>query len=61
MREWTTPALSLATAIIGVAIFAVIVSKKSNTVAVVQSFASAFNSILQTALSPITGGSNGGN
>lgn len=38
-----------------VAVVAAIVSKKSNTSAVIQSFASGYSNILATGLSPITG------
>jgi hypothetical protein len=47
-------------AIIGVAILAVLVSKNSNTTAVLQAGSSAFSGSLGTALSPITGSSLGG-
>lgn len=40
-------------AIIGIAILAVVVSKKSNTSNVITSGADAFSNILKTALSPI--------
>lgn len=47
--------VTIATAIIGVAILAVLVSQKSNTSAVVQSFGSAFSNALGIAEAPVTG------
>ena len=47
---------TILTAVIGVAILAVILSKRSNTTGVIDSGAKGFSSILSTALSPITGG-----
>lgn len=46
-------------AIIGVAILAVLVSKNSNTTAVLGASSQAFSGALGTALSPITGSSIG--
>lgn len=48
--------VAVLTAIIGVAIVAVIVSKRSNTSGVISSAANAFSEALSTAVSPITGG-----
>jgi hypothetical protein len=47
--------VAVLTAIIGVAIVAVIVSKRSNTSTVISSAAQAFSDALSTAVSPITG------
>lgn len=47
--------MSIATAIIGVAILALIISRKSNTVGVIQAGASGFVNALATAVSPVTG------
>lgn len=47
--------VAILTAIIGVAIIAVIVSKRSNTANVISSAADAFSSAIGTAVSPITG------
>lgn len=49
--------VTIGTAIIGVAILAVLVSKKSNTAGVIQSAASGFSNALGTAVSPVTGAS----
>lgn len=46
---------TIATAIIGVAILAVLVSKNANTANVIKSAGSSFNSALATAISPVTG------
>jgi hypothetical protein len=55
-----TSIVTVLTAIIGVAIIAVLVSKQANTAGVIQSGGSAFSSALATAVSPITGGSGMG-
>lgn len=52
--------VAVLTAIIGVAIIAVLVSKNANTTGVIQAGGSAFSSALGTALSPVTGGSTFG-
>lgn len=48
---------TVAVAIIGVAIIAVLVSKNANTSGVINSGASGFSQALSTAISPVTGGS----
>ena len=53
-----TSVVAVITAIIGVAIVAVIVSKSSNTSGVLGAGGSAFSSILGTALKPVGGFSN---
>jgi hypothetical protein len=45
--------------VIGLAIVAVLVSKNSQTGSVIQSAASGFSSILQAAVSPVTGSGSG--
>ena len=58
MNFWnaTTEAIvTILTAIVAVAIFAVLVSKKSNTAAVIQAAGSAFGNSLAVAVSPVTG------
>lgn len=52
-----TAFVAVVTAIIGVAIIAVLVSKNSNTSGVLTSGGNAFSSILKTAVSPVSGGS----
>jgi len=54
--ELLTSLVTVATAIIGVAILAVLVSKNSNTTGVINSFAGGFAQDLAAAVSPITGG-----
>lgn len=49
--------VTIATAIIGVAILAVLVSQKSNTTNVIQAFGSAFSNALGIAEAPVTGAS----
>lgn len=53
-----TSVVTVATAIIGVAIIAVLVSKNANTSAVLNAGGSAFSNALGTALSPVTQSSN---
>lgn len=55
MRDWLEPVVTVAVAITGVAILAVLVSKKSNTAQVIQSAASGFANSLGVAVSPVTG------
>jgi hypothetical protein len=50
---------TIAVAIVGVAILAVIVSKRSATTNVINAAGGAFSSAVATAVSPITGGSAG--
>ncbi len=54
-----TGLVAIITAIIGVAIIAVLVSKNSNTSGVLTSGGNAFSNILKTAVSPISGGGLG--
>jgi len=51
--------VTVATAIVGVALLAVLVSKNANTAQVVQSFGSAFSGAIGAAVSPITGSGSG--
>ena len=53
----TEAGVTIALAIVGVAIIAVLVSQKSNTAGVVQSVASGFGNSLGVAESPVTGAS----
>lgn len=55
-----TSVVTVLTAIIGVAIIAVLVSKQANTTGVIQAGGSAFSGALGTALSPVTGASSFG-
>lgn len=52
--------VTVALAIIGVAIIAVLVSNKANTTGVINSAGTAFSGALGTALSPVTGATNFG-
>lgn len=54
--ELLTALVTVATAIIGVAILAVLVSKNANTSGVVASFGSALAQDLAAATAPVTGG-----
>jgi PRD1 phage membrane DNA delivery len=60
MNQLVNGVLVVLTAIIGVAILSVIVSKNSNTVNVLQAGSSAFSGALGTAMSPVTGSSSFG-
>lgn len=53
-------ATAIATAIIGVAIIAVLVSKSANTSGVLTSAGKAFSSVLGAAVAPVSGGVSGG-
>jgi hypothetical protein len=54
-----TGLVAIITAIIGVAIIAVLVSNQSNTSGVLSAGGNAFSNILKTAVSPVTGGGSG--
>jgi hypothetical protein len=49
--------VTIATAIVGVALLAVLVSKNANTSGVISAAGQAFSGALSAAVSPITGGS----
>ena len=49
--------IAVVTAIIGVGILALLISKQSNTSSVIQSFGAAFTNALGVAESPVTGSS----
>lgn len=55
MSNITETVVTIATAIVGVAILAVIVSRKSNTAGVIQAAGSAFGNALGVAVSPVSG------
>jgi hypothetical protein len=57
MNSGIEAVVTIATAIIGVAILAVLVSQKSNTTGVIQAFGSAFVNSLGVAEAPVTGAS----
>jgi hypothetical protein len=57
MNQITTAVVTVLTAIVGVAILAVLVSKNSNTTGVLQAGGTSFASALNAALSPVTGSS----
>jgi hypothetical protein len=54
-QSMVTAVVTVLTAIVGVAIIAVLVSKNANTSAVIGAGGSAFTGALGTALSPVTG------
>ena len=58
-EQLVTSVVTVLTAIIGVAIIAVLVSKNANTSGVISAGGSAFSQALGTAISPVTGGSFG--
>lgn len=54
-----TSVVTVLTAIVGVAIIAVLVSKNANTAQVIQAGGGAFSQALQAATGPVTGSSFG--
>lgn len=52
--------VTVLTAIVGVAILSVLVSRNSQTPAVIKSFGDAFSGALGAATAPVSGGSSGG-
>ena len=61
MNSATESIVTVASLIVGVALLALIVSKKSNTAGVIQAAASGFGNALNIAVSPVTGASVSGN
>lgn len=59
MNEIWSGVVTIATAIVGVAILAVIVSKQANTSGVISSAGGALAQDIGAAVSPVTGGSFG--
>jgi len=59
MNSFMESASTIALAVIGLAIVAVIISKKSNTANVIQSAASGLANNIGVAISPVTGQSVG--
>lgn len=57
MNQLTEAGVTIAMAIVGVAILAVIVSRNSNTTGVLQALGSAFGNTLSVATAPVTGAS----
>lgn len=57
-KDLFTAIVSITTAIVGVAILSVLVSKNSNTEGIISASSTGYSNILSTALSPVTGGSN---
>lgn len=55
MNQATETIVTIATAIVGVAIIAVLVSQRSNTANVIQAMGSAFTNALGVAVSPVNG------
>ena len=60
MNELTHATLSIALAIVGVALLAVLVSKNANTANVFSAAGSAFSGALSAAEAPVSGGFLGG-
>jgi hypothetical protein len=58
MDDFVKQITTIAVAIVGVAIIAVLVSKNANTAGVIRASGQAFSQSLATAVSPVTG-SNG--
>lgn len=58
MNEMWSGVITVATAIVGIAILAVLVSKQADTANVVSSAARGFAADIEAAVSPVTGGAN---
>jgi hypothetical protein len=56
-NELITSTVTVLTAIVGLAVIAVLVSKQANTSGVIQAGGSAFTSSIAAAVAPVTGGS----
>lgn len=54
MGKWTEAIVSMATALVGVTIVAVLVSRRSATADVIKAAGSAYGDVLKVAVSPIT-------
>lgn len=61
MNDFWTGIVTIATAIVGIAIIAVLVSNNAQTANVIQSATSGFAADIAAAVSPVTGGSGGFN
>lgn len=61
MSDLTEKVTSILVLIVGVAILAILVSNKANTVGVIQAAASGFGNALNVAVSPVTGSTVSGN
>ena len=61
MNDFWQGLIAIATAIVGLAVLAVLVSKNANTAGVVQSLASGLSEDIGAAVSPINGGGFGTN
>jgi hypothetical protein len=59
MSELTNALVAVGTAIVGLAIIAVLVSRNANTVGVIQAGTGGFATDLSAAEAPVTGGSGG--
>ena len=55
MNQLTEAAVTIAIAVIGLAIVAVLVSRRANTAGVIQAGASGLGNDIATAISPVTG------
>lgn len=58
MNTTVNALVTIATGVLGVAILALLVSKKANTAGVIGAGGSAFSNALGVALSPVTGAGN---
>lgn len=57
MNQAVEAIVTVATAIVGIAIIAVLVSQRANTSNVIKSAGGAFSSAISAATAPVTGGS----
>lgn len=54
--EFTNAFIAVATAIIGLAIISVLISKQANTTSVIKAASDGLGSLIKSAVSPVTGG-----
>lgn len=55
MQEWISAGVTIALAIVGLAFLSVFMSRKSNSVGVIQALASGMGNDMGVAMSPVTG------
>lgn len=60
MNNYVAAGVGIATAIVGLATLAVLVSRNAQTGSVIQAFGTAFGGAIREAVSPLTAGNSGG-
>ena len=59
MQDWTNTLIAIVVAVIGLATLSVILSKNANTTGVIQAGSSGLASVINAAVSPVSGGFSG--